>query len=220
MTTLKDIMSAGDLVKLKSTVAPEPAQRPTPSKADTADDDLGLFRQAMAGVVPLKTSKIATSSTATKKNPKDPNAMLRRAAAMGGKDDTPSTALSDMHALLNPVASEAFLTYKHPTLPTKTFEQLKQGKLRWYEAVDLHSTNIDEARVAVLQLIQIAKDANQTVVKIVHGKGDALIKTCVNGWLRQIDEVLAFVSATAKDGGTGAVLVLLKRQKDQDRPPL
>lgn len=112
------------------------------------------------------------------------------------------------------------MTYKHPTLPTKTFEQLKQGKLRWYEAVDLHSTNIDEARVAVLQLIQIAKDANQTVVKIVHGKGDALIKTCVNGWLRQIPEVLAFVSATAKDGGTGAVLVLLKRQKDQDRPPL
>lgn len=112
MTTLKDIMSAGDLVKLKSTVAPkpakEPAQRPTPSKADTADDDLGLFRQAMAGVVPLKTSKIATSSTATKKNPKDPNAMLRRAAAMGGKDDTPSTALSDMHALLNPGKRSVF----------------------------------------------------------------------------------------------------------------
>ena len=40
------------------------------------------------------------------------------------------------------------------------------------------------------------------MVKIVHGKGkDAILKTCVNGWLRQMPEVMAFVSAPAKDGG-------------------
>ena len=52
------------------------------------------------------------------------------------------------------------------------------------------------------------------MVKIVHGKGkDAILKTCVNGWLRQMPEVMAFVSAPAKDGGNGSVLVLLKKSR-------
>ena len=63
-----------------------------------------------------------------------------------------------------------------------------------------------------LGIIQIAKDENQNVIKIVHGKGpEAILKTYVNGWLRQHRDVLAFVSAPEKQGGTGAVLVLLKR---------
>ncbi|VCX74078.1 hypothetical protein BANRA_00030 [Acinetobacter baumannii] len=37
------------------------------------------------------------------------------------------------------------------------------------------------------------------------------LKTYVNGWLRQHRDVLAFVSAPENQGGTGAVLVLLKR---------
>ena len=73
---------------------------------------------------------------------------------------------------------------------------------------------MQEARQAVLQIIQIAKDENQNVLKIVHGKGpDAILKTYVNGWLRQHRDVLAFVSAPEKQGGTGAVLVLLKRSE-------
>lgn len=232
MTTFKDLLSKTDIDTLKSTLKStakddpqtgKPTEAVLPSQkqierqasrlgATYVDDDKVLFMQAMSGVTPIKSQPNIQHTP-----PKDPNAQFKRAAAVGGQEDH-AVPLSDMQALLNPVASEAFLTYKNPTLPTKTFEQLKQGKLRWYEAVDLHSSSIDEARLAVLQLINIAKDANQTVIKIVHGKGDSLLKTCVNGWLRQIDEVLAFVSAPAKDGGTGAVLVLLKRQKDQDRP--
>jgi DNA-nicking Smr family endonuclease len=37
------------------------------------------------------------------------------------------------------------------------------------------------------------------------------LKPSVNGWLRQWDVVLAFVSARQVDGGTGAVYVLLQR---------
>lgn len=227
MTTFKDLFSKSDLETLKATSkkqnAPDPETgkpmevhlpsqkqiQSTTKKLGTSyvDDDKVLFMQAMSGVKPLKNT-IAVPKT----SPKDPNAHFKRAAAAGGEESV-SMALSDMQALLNPVASEAFLAYKNPTLQNKVFEQLKQGKLRWYEAVDLHSSSIDEAREAVLKLIDIAQKADETVVKIVHGKGDALIKTCVNGWLRQMSEVLAFVSAPAKDGGTGAVLVLLKRNK-------
>ncbi len=227
MTSFKDLLSKNDLTALKD-MAGKTSHQDNHDKPDTTalpnqkqvqsqvkrlgehyvDEDKVLFMQAMSGVKPLKHAP----AVATKPS-KDPNAVFKRAAATG-TDDTPSTNLSDMQALLNPVASEAFLSYKNPTLQTKVFEQLKQGKLRWYEAVDLHGTSIDDARLALLELIKIATDAGETVVKVVHGKGsDALIKTCVNGWLRQIPQVLAFVSAPAKDGGTGAVLVLLKRNK-------
>ncbi|HRY16587.1 MAG TPA: Smr/MutS family protein, partial [Candidatus Competibacteraceae bacterium] len=47
------------------------------------------------------------------------------------------------------------------------------------------------------------------------GKGSRhrgpILKQKVNHWLRQRDEVLAFCSARAIDGGTGAVYVLLRR---------
>ena len=83
--------------------------------------------------------------------------------------------------------------------------------MRWFEAVDLHGCTIEQARDAVLQIIQMAKDENQNVIKIVHGKTRSGLKTYVNGWLRQHRDVLAFVSAPENQGGTGAVLVLLKR---------
>jgi len=51
----------------------------------------------------------------------------------------------------------------------------------------------------------------------VHGKGlrsgprGPVLKHAVNTWLRKVDAVLAFASAPRRDGGTGAVYVLLRR---------
>ncbi|WOE32708.1 Smr/MutS family protein [Acinetobacter sp. SAAs470] len=184
-----------------------------PSKATAvadAEDDQALFQRHMQGV-----EKIPHANTAKiKKNiVQKPNAQVlaKRAAAMGPME-IDQTELSDTQAMLNPVASQATLSYRIGTLQHKVFEDLKAGNLRWFEAVDLHGCTVEEARIAVLQIIQMAKDENQNVIKIVHGKGpEAILKTYVNGWLRQHRDVLAFVSAPEKQGGTGAVLVLLKR---------
>ncbi|WP_066803660.1 Smr/MutS family protein [Moraxella oblonga] len=231
MTTFKDLLSKETQTQLKemggkSTTKSETDTNGKPTTAnimgkkevanqvkrlnsDLIDDDKVLFMQAMSGVTPLKHEK-----SITQKPTKNSNEALFRRANAEGVDNMDNTTLSDMQALLNPVAGEAFLSYKHPTLQNKVFEQLRQGKLRWYDAVDLHGASIDEARNAILTLINNAKKNGETVVKIVHGKGmDAIIKTCVNGWLRQISDVMAFVSAPAKDGGNGAVLVLIKKQK-------
>ena len=173
-----------------------------------------LFQQAMQGVTPIA-QDTALDKPVTRRRPPKPDAqtLARRAAALGQDGSLAGTAaLSDTQALLNPVASEAFLSFRQGTLQHRMFDQLKSGQLRWYEAVDLHGCTIEQARTAVLQLVDLAQAANQNVVKIVHGKGpQAILKTCVNGWLRQHREVLAFVSATPEQGGTGAVLVLLKR---------
>lgn len=210
MTTFKDLLSKELRGELKALGNPKPKKPTVPTVATSVPDDEALFMQAMRGVRPLKHDKSVSHQPTTKT--KDPRALFRRANAEG--EQTDNAVLSDMQALLNPVAGEAYLSYKTPTLQNKVFEQLKQGKLRWYDAVDLHGASIDDAREAVISLISQAKQNSETVVKIVHGKGtDAVIKTCINGWLRQIPDVLAFVSAPAKDGGNGAVLVLIKRPK-------
>ena len=174
------------------------------------EDDLELFRKQMQGVQKMDNSNIAKID---KSNSKKPSAqVLAKRAAAEGPMQTDLAELSDTQAMLNPVGSQANLSYRIATLQHKVFEDLKAGNLRWFEAVDLHGCTVEEARQAVLQIIQIAKDENQNVLKIVHGKGpDAILKTYVNGWLRQHRDVLAFVSAPEKQGGTGAVLVLLKR---------
>ena len=174
------------------------------------EDDFDLFQKSMQGVKKMDTSNIAKIEK-DKKKKIDAQTLAKRAAATGPMQ-TDHAELSDTQAMLNPVGSQATLSYRIGTLQHKVFEDLKAGNLRWFEAVDLHGCTVEDARVAVLQIIQMAKDENQNVIKIVHGKGpEAILKTYVNGWLRQHRDVLAFVSAPEKQGGTGAVLVLLKR---------
>lgn len=185
---------------------PEPKAQAEPEQ----ENDLDLFQKSMQGVKKMDASNIAKIEK-DKKKKLDAQTLAKRASATGPMQ-TEQAELSDTQAMLNPVASQATLSYRIATLQHKVFEDLKAGNLRWFEAVDLHGCTVEDARVAVLQIIQMAKDENQNVIKIVHGKGpEAILKTYVNGWLRQHRDVLAFVSAPEKQGGTGAVLVLLKR---------
>lgn len=190
------------------------AAQPEPQKAQVTveeePDDADLFKKALVGVKAINNGNIAKIERNPRKKP-DAKILAKRASAIGPAE-LDHAELSDTQAMLNPVASQAALSYRIATLQHKVFEDLKAGNLRWYEAVDLHGCTVEDARSAVLQIIQMAKDENQNVLKIVHGKGpDAVLKTYVNGWLRQHRDVLAFVSAPENQGGTGAVLVLLKR---------
>ena len=193
--------------KVASQPEPKKVQKVAPEEISDAD----LFKTALGGVKKIDNSNIAKIERTNIRKKPDAKTLAKRAAAEGAFE-TDDAELSDTQAVLNPVASQATLSYRIATLQHKVFEDLKAGNLRWFEAVDLHGCTVEDARSAVLQIIQIAKEENQNVIKIVHGKGpDAILKTYVNGWLRQHRDVLAFVSAPEKQGGTGAVLVLLKR---------
>jgi DNA-nicking Smr family endonuclease len=58
-------------------------------------------------------------------------------------------------------------------------------------------------------------------VRIVHGKGlrspnqEPVLKKKIAGWLAQRDEVLAYCQAPQADGGSGAVLVLLRAARSR-----
>ena len=192
-----------------SNIAKQPEPKPKTVEQEQ-EEDFALFQKQMQGVQKMNAGNTAKIEKVGRKKP-DAQTLAKRAAAEGAFE-TDDAELSDTQAMLNPVASQAALSYRIATLQHKVFEDLKAGNLRWFEAVDLHGCTVEEARSAVLQIIQMAKDDNQNVIKIVHGKGpEAILKTYVNSWLRQHRDVLAFVSAPEKQGGTGAVLVLLKR---------
>lgn len=193
-----------------SALAPaKPASPPRPLEPEV--DDATLFARATRGTRSIKADTTAPPVT---RRP-DPNARLRRAAAEAEeRDDTP---LSDAAALMHETGPETALAFARDGVQQRVLHKLKQGQMPWQAAVDLHGCTVDQAREAVLALIHDARQANLQVVKVVHGKGvikeQALLKTFVNGWLRQVPEILAFVSALPRDGGTGAIYVLLKRRR-------
>lgn len=192
--------------------APKPAPAPAKSRFDDDErDDQALFTDAMRGV-----QRISSDAADIGKPKPDPLAPVRRAAAMAG-DDEPKTALSDTAALLAPVGAEAYLEFARSGIQERVMRRLRQGQPHWEAAVDLHGCTLDQAREAILQLLNQARRDGLHMVKIVHGKGqqsgEPLMKTAVNGWLRQLPQVNAFVSAQPKDGGTGALYVLLKRER-------
>lgn len=211
-------------LKAEAPVLPaKPAVRPNaPAQPEPALTDSELFAQATKGARRIET---APPAPATPRKPLRPDAatLLRRARAEGEheRDDTP---LSDTVALQQGIAPEAFLSYKRTGVQDRQFDQLKAGKLPWRHAVDLHGCTLEQAREALLQLMDEARRDAINVVKVVHGKGhvngQALLKTAVNGWLRQMPDVLAFASADARNGGNGAVLVLLRRpRREPDADP-
>ena len=127
------------------------------------DDDKVLFMQAMHGVNQLEDKNVRSPASATRAGKPDAATLSKRAAAQGSEASDLGAGLSDMQALLNPVAAEAYLSYKQPTLQNKIFDQLKKGKLRWYDAVDIHGCTIEEAREAMTQLLSQAKQNNESL---------------------------------------------------------
>ncbi len=206
--------------------APLPAvkvAKPVPTREPELKlDDATLFAQATRGARKLATDAAAP---ARPQRPKKPDALtlLKRARAEGDPERE-NIALSDTVALLQGVAPEATLSFKRNGVQERQLDKLKSGLLPWKHAVDLHGCTLEQAREAVLQLLAEAKAESITVVKIVHGKGQingqAMLKTAVNGWLRQMPDVLAFVSADPRHGGTGAVMVLLRRPREDKMPAL
>ena len=93
--------------------------------------------------------------------------------------------------------------------------KLRKGEWRIQGQIDLHGLRSDEARNAVGQFLRDAKRMGWRCVRVVHGKGlgspgkEPVLKSKVQRWLVQKNEVLAFVQARPADGGAGALVVLL-----------
>ncbi len=178
------------------------------------EEDSALFRQATEGVRRLKTEQRAESSS-EKPNPKLLQSEEPPATAHWYEDPAGSSIPPD------PVEAEAPLFYMRSQLPHTTVKRLKKGELCSNLELDLHGLTIKQAAAELRQLIDHASQQNTRCFHLIHGKGrrssdqTPVLKSYVNQWLRQSPEVLAFCSARQRDGGTGALYVLLKKSARQ-----
>lgn len=172
------------------------------------DEDLEYFRTVVKDIKPLKPQNRVQ---AIKQKPASRRSVGSAQADHSVVDDF----LSD-HLTTSIVDSNAQLFFATSGLQHKTIRDLRQGKITPVDSVDLHRLTVTEARQVVTQFLTNSLEAGYRCVRIIHGKGELnreapILKNQVNNWLRQFPDVLAFCSAPPRDGGVGAVYVLLRR---------
>lgn len=178
------------------------------SKNSKDNNDLQLFKAAMQGVTPIQHDRVIHKNV-TKTAAKKPVHSAQR------KTDNDSRLLST----LNVPDCDVILGFERPGPQKSLMKKLRQGKMPIEASLDLHGHTAEQARSAMIEFMHYCQLQQLKVVCIVHGKGfgssekKAVIKPLINKWLQELSQVLAFCSAQAKDGGTGAVYVLLRKDK-------
>ncbi len=102
--------------------------------------------------------------------------------------------------------------------------RLKRGELPVDSRLDLHGLTLERAHAALSTFIRGAHARGARLVVVVTGKGDPArgggrIRNEAPHWLNQPDLrslVVAVTEARGRDGGGGALYVLLKRQRPQE----
>jgi DNA-nicking Smr family endonuclease len=115
------------------------------------------------------------------------------------------------------------LVFTRPGLSRQVLRKLRSGYWATQDQLDLHGSRSDEARSLLVTFLAQAVRRGQRCVLVVHGKGlgsknrEPVLRRKVAGWLAQRSEVLAFCQARPVDGGSGAVVILLKGAPSKER---
>ncbi len=115
------------------------------------------------------------------------------------------------------------LLFLRSGIQRNVLRKLRRGHFEHRRELDLHGMTVPMAQQAIHEFLRGCQRDGIICVRIIHGKGQGsrrqkpVLKNHVNQWLRRRDEILAFCSARPEDGGTGAVYVLLKTAKKQNR---
>lgn len=171
-------------------------------------EDQALFRASVDGVKPLPQQPLPATPPPP---PPHPRPKARQEPPL--IDDR----LSDGHEA-TPIENDEELLFSRSGLQHNVLRKLRRGQFHCTAELDLHGLRVEEARQALSHFLHLCHLERQQCVRIIHGKGyrsannQAVLKSKVNHWLRQHDEVLAFCSARVQHGGTGAAYVLLRRK--------
>lgn len=166
------------------------------------DDDLELFRSAMADVDRLASDSAEPFKPRHRPVPLD--------LPVGDEEED---RLGDLN-----IETPEFLEFVRPGIQKRLFQDLQRGLVPPEATLDLHGMRVVEARTAFSLFIKQSLQARRRCVKIIHGKGrgsearQPVLKQKTNQWLQQLDAVLAFCAAPSWDGGSGAAYVLLSRK--------
>ena len=176
-----------------------------------SDNESNLFQQAIKGARPLTFNvQKARSEPQTKKPKPIPLQFLR------DEHQALIDSLSDSYIPAHELESGEELLYLREGHTPDILSKLRRGYWVIQAAIDLHGLVSDEARLYVARFLGDCKKKGIRCVRIVHGKGlgspnrEPVLKHKLRNWLIQKDEVIAYAEARKQDGGSGAVIVLLK----------
>ncbi|MBV1915259.1 MAG: Smr/MutS family protein [Pseudomonadales bacterium] len=164
----------------------------------------------MSDVTPITTDRVQLKN---KKQP-DANAIRhnrRTATEHRISEFDPTSSLAES------VDASETLSFHRSGVQPKIMQRLKNGEIPCQDEIDLHGYRANIATAELEGFMQHAISNKQRCVLIIHGKAEhktgspPVIKNLLNQWLPEQPEVLAFHSAPPRLGGTGALLVLLKR---------
>ena len=159
-------------------------------------DDRLLWRNAVQSVTPLR----------------------RRAAAVApGSGPTPrATEARRTRRQVQPPALDRF-----SGIDRANAERLKRGLYRIEARLDLHGKTQAEAHHALAVFIHRSSEAGRRCVLVITGrglspKGPGVLKSAVPLWLEEVElrrQILALAPAQPRDGGAGALYLLLRRRR-------
>jgi DNA-nicking Smr family endonuclease len=209
----------------KRRTPPDSEGAPAGEAAAALEDSL-IFRAAVRDVKPLEAPPMPAGAAGTPPRSRIRKGIPTRETTM----QTTGDALDEAMPLL-PIAPDAAsgaslsgalpgggeaLSFQRAGVRTQVVRRLRRGLIPIDGELDLHGLRQTAARDQLADFLTYSRHAGRRCVRIIHGKGHrsgargAVLKAAVDLWLRRHHDVMAFTSARAIDGGTGAVYVLLR----------
>jgi DNA-nicking Smr family endonuclease len=178
-----------------------------PKKTRIKEEDIAAFHEAVKGTRPIKQNKIRLRKTLD----------IKERSSHTRAPSSPETKISLSGAHDVPlVTSEAFISFKQTSLSYKTLRKLRKGQYNVEASLDLHGMTVLNAKETLEDFLQKCVLEGIRVILIIHGKGHhgrgPILKNKLNQWLREVNCVLAFCSATTVHGSRGAIYALLKSE--------
>jgi len=179
-------------------------------QAEQARREAELFRQSIGEVAPLRSDDKHVAA------PPRPSPVARQRIA--DERAALQESLSDEFSVESLLDTDEALSYARNGIGPDVVRKLRRGHWVIQDQLDLHGLRRDQAREMLAEFLKQATKRGLRCVRIIHGKGlgsvnkEPVLKNKVRNWLVQKEEVLAFCQAKAADGGSGALVVLLKAQ--------
>lgn len=177
-------------------------------KPTSTPEDLDLFRQEVSDAVALPPpNRVPQRPQHVKPLP------LQR---LKDEKQVLIDSLADPWEILDQGETGEELFFVRPGVTSAALRKLKRGGWVVQAELDLHGLRSDEARVELAKFLQSCARNDCRCIRIIHGKGlrsknrEPVLKNKLRHWLMQREDVLAFCQARPADGGSGAVIVLLK----------
>jgi DNA-nicking Smr family endonuclease len=220
LRALKDELRAKEERPAPKKPAPAPSK---PVPPETHEDDTLLFHRLVAGTRPLDRTRGRLPNV-----PLEPSESLERAARRGHQgDDADAQAVQDRLRDLVDGGARFEVTddgrrveARRLDVPFDALRRLRRGLLPIDARLDLHGMRVDEARGKLEQFLRTMRSRAERCVLVIHGKGEhspqgiGVLRGEIAAWLSQgqsSQHVAAFVTACERDGGEGALYVLLRR---------